>query len=109
MQTKLRGELWRLAVYAAICLLGTFLIFVTFPQLRFEKGLTYNAVFTNVSGLQNGNFVRIAGVEVGKVKKISVQRDATVRVEFSVDDSVVLTEGNTAVIRYEDLIGGRYL
>ena len=109
MKDNTRGELWRIAVYAIVCLLGTFLIFATFAQLRFEKATTYNAVFANVSGLQNGNFVRIAGVEVGKVKNISVQPDSTVHVKFSVDDSVVLTEGNRAVIRYEDLIGGRYL
>ena len=31
------------------------------------------------------------------------------RVEFTADDSVVLTEGTRAVIRYDNLIGGRYL
>ena len=31
------------------------------------------------------------------------------RVEFSADDSVVLTEGTRAVIRYDNLIGDRYL
>jgi phospholipid/cholesterol/gamma-HCH transport system substrate-binding protein len=62
-----------------------------------------------VSGLKNGNFVRIAGVEVGQVKHISINRDATVRVEFSTDNSVMLTEGNRAAIRYDNLIGGRYL
>jgi phospholipid/cholesterol/gamma-HCH transport system substrate-binding protein len=80
-----------------------------FAQLRFEPEKAYNAEFSNVSGLKNGNFVRIAGVEVGKVNKISIQPDATVRVEFSAADSVVLTEGTKAVIRYNDLIGGRYV
>ena len=62
-----------------------------------------------MSGLESGNFVRIAGVEVGKVKKISIQDDGTAVVEFSADNSVVLTEGTKAVIRYQNLIGGRYL
>jgi phospholipid/cholesterol/gamma-HCH transport system substrate-binding protein len=53
--------------------------------------------------------VRIAGVEVGKVQNISVNRDATVRVDFTADDSVVLTEGSRAVIRYDNLFGDRYL
>jgi phospholipid/cholesterol/gamma-HCH transport system substrate-binding protein len=57
----------------------------------------------------SGQFVRIAGVEVGKVKTLTIRPDTTVLVEFSVDDSVVLTEGSRAVIRYDDLIGGRYL
>ena len=35
--------------------------------------------------------------------------DTTALVEFTADDSVVLTEGSRAVIRYDDLIGGRYL
>jgi phospholipid/cholesterol/gamma-HCH transport system substrate-binding protein len=109
MPEGLRGEFWRLAVFAIVCLLGTALIFVTFAQIRFENTTTYTAVFANVSGLQNGNFVRIGGVEVGKVKDISIQPDSTVRVKFSADDSVVLTEGNRAVIRYDDLIGGRFM
>src|SRR5262249_14397736 len=61
------------------------------------------------SGLKDGNFVRIAGVEVGKVKKITVNDDATVTVTFSADDSVVLTQGSRAAVRYENLIGDRYM
>ncbi len=70
---------------------------------------SYRAEFTNVTGLETDDFVRIAGVEVGKVKKIAIQPDTTALVEFTADDSVVLTEGSRAVIRYDDLIGGRYL
>ena len=68
-----------------------------FGQLRFEAEKTYKAQFANVSGLENGNFVRIAGVEVGKVKSIAIQDDSTLLVEFTADDSVVLTEGTRAV------------
>ena len=53
--------------------------------------------------------MRIAGVEVGKVKTISVDPDAIAVVEFSTDDTVMLTEGTRALIRYDNLIGGRYL
>ena len=93
-----------------MCLLGVFALYAVFGQLRFgEKTNAYNAEFTNVTGLENGDFVRIAGVEVGKVNNISIQPDTTALVEFTADESVVLTEGNRAVIRYDDLIGGRYL
>lgn len=99
----------RLAVYMTVCLSALALLFMVLAQFRFENSKTYNAVFANVSGLSGGNFVRIAGAEVGKVKSITLQPDSTVRVEFSADESVVLTEGNRALIRYDDLIGGRYL
>lgn len=109
MRESLRGSLWRFLVYAAVCLVAVGLVFAIFGQFRFTSGNTYTAYFTTVSGLRDGNFVRIAGVEVGKVEKISIQPDMTVRVEFSASPKAVLTEGTRAAIRYDDLIGGRYL
>lgn len=109
MRLKLSGLLLRLTVFGAVSLLGAFALIAVFAQLRFQAERTYNAIFTSVSGLENGNFVRIAGVEVGKVEKIAVNDDGSVRVTFGADDSVVLTEGTRAVIRYDNLIGGRYL
>jgi phospholipid/cholesterol/gamma-HCH transport system substrate-binding protein len=106
---NVRGAAWRLGIFLTICLLGTFALLTIFANFRFGQGRTYAAEFTNVSGLKTSDLVRIAGVEVGQVKKISVNRDATVRVEFSTDNSVNLTEGNRAAIRYDNLIGKRYL
>jgi len=105
----LKGAAWRLGIFLLVCVLGAFVLLTVFAKFRFETGNTYAAEFSNVSGLKDGDIVRIAGVEVGKVSKISVNRDATVRVEFSADDTVVLTEGSRAAIRYDDLIGNRYL
>lgn len=110
MRENLRGVTVRLAIFLLVCLLGVFGLYAVFGQMRFgEKAHTYRAEFTNVTGLKNDDFVRIAGVEVGQVKKVAIQPDTTALVEFTADDSVVLTEGSRAVIRYDDLIGGRYL
>jgi phospholipid/cholesterol/gamma-HCH transport system substrate-binding protein len=109
VRDNLGGTVWRLAIFIVVCLFGMFAMFAIFAQLRFQGGHTYRAEFTSVTGLQKGNFVRIAGVEVGKVTNISINDDTTVLVEFSADDSVVLTEGSRALIRYDNLIGGRYL
>jgi phospholipid/cholesterol/gamma-HCH transport system substrate-binding protein len=110
MRENLRATVVRLAVFLTVCLLGVFGLYAVFGQLRFgEKANTYRAAFTSVTGLETNDFVRIAGVEVGQVKKVAIQPDTTALVEFTADDSVVLTEGSRAVIRYDDLIGGRYL
>lgn len=110
MRENLRGVTVRLAIFLTVCLLGVFGLYAVFGQLRFgEKAHTYRAEFSNVTGLEENDFVRIAGVEVGQVKKVAIQPDTTALVEFTADDSVVLTEGSRAVIRYDDLIGGRYL
>ncbi|HEV7854840.1 MAG TPA: MCE family protein [Mycobacterium sp.] len=109
MRRNLTGLLWRLAAFLSVCVLGAAALITIYAQVRFNQEKSYNAIFSTVSGLENGNFVRIAGVEVGKVKGITISDDASALVKFSVDDSVVLTGGSRAVIRYNDLIGGRYL
>lgn len=110
MRGSLRGTLWRLAIYVTVCSFFVAAVFAVFGQLRFgQNEVTYNAVFQTVSGLKTGNFVRIAGVEVGKVRSITINDDGAVRVEFGVRGTVVLTEGSRADIRYQDLLGGRYL
>lgn len=103
-------KLWaRVALFTVVCLVFTFALIVVFGQFRFEDRTAYHAVFSSVSGLKSGNFVRIAGAEVGKVGDISLHRDGTVTVGFAVDKNLHLTEGTKAVVRYENLIGDRYL
>lgn len=109
MRSRLVGAFWRAGIFVAVCLFFMGAMFAIFAQLRFQRETVYTAEFTNVSGLEEGNFVRIAGVEVGKVKEISLRPDTTVAVRFSTDNSVVLTRGSRAVIRYDDLVGGRYV
>ncbi len=109
MRGRLTATLWRLAVFMSVCLLGLFVLLAVFAQLRFEPQHSFSALFTNVGGLKGGDFVRIAGVEVGKVKRISIQPDATVRVDFAIEDSVILTESSRAIIRFDNLYGDRYL
>jgi phospholipid/cholesterol/gamma-HCH transport system substrate-binding protein len=101
--------LTRVVLFIAMCAVFMFALVTVFGQFRFDARVTYSAVFTNVSGLKGGNFVRIAGVEVGKVNSMNLHKDGTVTVEFSIDKGLTLTEGTEAAVRYENLIGDRYL
>jgi phospholipid/cholesterol/gamma-HCH transport system substrate-binding protein len=49
------------------------------------------------------------GVEVGKVTDLTLHKDGTVTVDFAIDKGLTLTEGTRAAVRYENLIGDRYL
>lgn len=109
MRDNFKGAAWRLLIFLTVCGFGTFALLTVFAEFRFGGGNRYFAEFTNVSGLKDDDMVRIAGVEVGTVKAISFNPDSTVRVEFATDDSVVLTEATRAAVRYDNVIGGRYL
>src|SRR6202008_1619069 len=107
---KITGTFIRLSIVSLVLLLFTVMIVVVFGQIRFDRTNGYSAEFTNISGLRQGQFVRASGVEIGKVRSVSlVDGGKRARVEFDVDRSVPLYQSPTAQIRYLDLIGNRYL
>src|SRR6516225_7757815 len=107
---KITGTVVKLGIISLVLLLFTFLIIVVFGQMRFDRTNSYTAEFNNVSGLRSGQFVRGAGVEIGKVKDIKlIDNGHRVRVDFDVDRSVPLYQSTTAQIRYLNLIGDRYV
>ncbi|GFG73896.1 virulence factor Mce family protein [Mycobacterium botniense] len=107
---KITGTLVKLGIVSMVLLMFTAMIVVVFGQMRFEKTYSYSAEFTSASGLRNGQFVRAAGVEVGKVKSVRlVDGGRRARVDFTVDRAVPLYQSTTAAIRYLNLIGDRYV
>jgi len=107
---KITGTTIKLGIFSLVLLLFTGIIVVVFGQIRFDRTSTYSAEFSSASGLRAGQFVRASGVEVGKVSKVRlVDGGHRVQVEFKVDRTLPLYQSTTAAIRYQDLIGNRYL
>jgi phospholipid/cholesterol/gamma-HCH transport system substrate-binding protein len=109
VKDDLRQAIVGFVIFVMVCVLGTMALLAIFAQYRVQQEVVYKAEFTDVSGLAEGDFVRIAGVEVGKVQKISITQNAVALVEFSADPTVVLSEGTKAAVRWANPIGGRYL
>src|SRR5206468_3483982 len=51
----------------------------------------------------------IAGVEVGKVRKVELWQNHQARISFDVDEDKPLTKGTKAIVRYANLTGDRFL
>ena len=104
-----RGILIKVSIFAVVMLLVAAGLVVIFGQFRFSSTNTYHAVFENASRLKGGNDVRIAGIPVGNVKDIQLQPDNKVDVTFSVDKRYQMYTSTKAVIRYQNLVGDRFL
>jgi len=71
----------------------------------------YKARFSEVSGLRSGDDVRVAGVQVGKVTSVEVDPATrnTALVGFTLRTDQPLRSNATLVMRYQNLLGQRYL
>ncbi|MFE1951267.1 MULTISPECIES: MCE family protein [Streptomyces] len=70
---------------------------------------TYRALFTDVTGLIDGDGVRISGVKVGEVTDVRVVDHRTAQVTFTVDKGRELPRTTTAAVKYLNMVGQRYV
>ncbi|GFG66170.1 Mce family protein Mce4B [Mycobacterium kubicae] len=104
-----RSMVIKVSVFAAAMLLVSAALVVVFGDFRFGSESTYHATFLDASRLKPGQKVRIAGVPVGAVKGVKLNPDNTIDVEFGVDQRYTLYSSTRAVIRYENLVGDRFM
>jgi phospholipid/cholesterol/gamma-HCH transport system substrate-binding protein len=101
--------LLNVSIFTVAMLLVAAMLVVVFGQFRFASEEDYHATFTDASRLKSGQDVRIAGVPVGKVGAVKLNPDNTVDVAFNVDKRYQLYTSTRAVVRYQNLVGDRYL
>lgn len=109
MRFKPRATTVKVGIFTLIMVVVLGFLVVIFDQMRFSSQTGYHAVFTSSSGMLPGSKVRIAGVPVGTVTRVSVGKDDLAHVDFDVDRQYRLLRSTHATIRYEDLVGNRYL
>ncbi|MGV0813379.1 MCE family protein [Mycolicibacterium boenickei] len=99
----------KFGAFAVVMAVLSAFLFMVFGDFRGGPTNAYSAIFNDVSDLQSGNSVRVAGARVGTVKRINLDEDNRVTVDFDVDKSVRLTAGTKVAVRYLNLVGDRYL
>ena len=86
------SPLIKLVVFLVVTALATYVLAATISNSSYGAAKSYRAEFTDVSGLEIGDDVRIAGVRVGTVEDIALKRNhhgqkSTAIITFTVQKS----------------------
>ena len=81
--------------------------FIGNKQNMFGNTSHLKAVFVNVNGLQPGNNVRYAGIDIGTVKEIEMINDTTISVHMIIDNKIMehIKKNAIATISSDGLVG----
>lgn len=71
-------------------------------------GSSYQALFSDASGLHRGNMVQVAGIRSGRVQAVELRGDQ-VLVTFEVENGVEFGEDSRASVEVLNLLGEKYL
>ncbi|MFD5794794.1 MCE family protein [Streptomyces diastatochromogenes] len=103
------APLIKFSLFALVTIAATALLAATIVNISFTPKDTYHAVFSDVTGLETGDDIRVAGVRVGEVEGIRIKDRTLAEVTFTVTADRPLPAGTHAVVRYRNLVGQRYI
>lgn len=106
--TGLRGIAIKFAAFAVVSALLMVLLVNTMMNRIGGDTRDYTAEFADVSGLRVGDDIKAAGVRVGQVKGIEAGAGVAL-VELEIVDDQPLLNTTKVVMRYQNLLGQRYL
>lgn len=95
-------------VLAGILCLGYMSVKLAKKELFNENGYELYAIFTDAGGLKEGSSVLIAGMEVGRVKSITME-DYEAKIIITMPHSIEIQEDAIASIKTRGLIGEKFL
>jgi phospholipid/cholesterol/gamma-HCH transport system substrate-binding protein len=98
-----------MTAFAVVTVTLTALLGLTIANTTLGATSGYVARFTDVTGLNEGDDIRMSGVRIGQITDISVVDDKWADVRFEVEASRQLPKSVTAPIKYRNLIGQRYI
>jgi phospholipid/cholesterol/gamma-HCH transport system substrate-binding protein len=101
----------RLGIFVALAVIAAVLILEIVGGIeRFQRGYHLFADFNNVQDLKEGNQVRMAGVDVGRVEKISLDpTNNKVRVTMKLKRKAVVRTDSVASVRFVGLMGQNFV
>jgi phospholipid/cholesterol/gamma-HCH transport system substrate-binding protein len=77
-----------LFTFLGLAVLVFAIFFIGNRKNLFSSTFTIYGMFRNVNGLQVGNNVRLAGINVGVVQDINIVTDSTVRVDLTINSTI---------------------
>ncbi len=106
---SLAGPVVKSLIFIVITATVTTVLGISIAHSGVSATVGYQAVFSDVTGLNVGDDVDIAGVRVGDVTSIGVYRGRLAVVGFAVQSGRSLPVSVTATIKYLNLVGQRYI
>jgi len=106
---KFDTELWvGLFVLAGIICLGYLSIKLGKMEFVGGKGYEVYAIFSNSGGIKTGSNIVLAGVEVGRIKNITLE-NYQAKIILSLHPNVKIQEDAIASIKTKGLVGEKYI
>jgi phospholipid/cholesterol/gamma-HCH transport system substrate-binding protein len=111
-RSKIPSSAYKVSAFAVITLTLLGILATLIGNVSFAPERAFHAYFTDATGVSTGDRVRLSGVEVGRVTGSEIVEKGgreVARISFQVDKDVPVYRSAELLLRYENIVGQRYL
>lgn len=109
----MRNSIVETMIGLGVVLLTAFIVwsfYASTSRTSSHNAIVVTAHFERVNGIAKGTDVRVAGVNIGKVRNIQLDKETlTALVSLELENNLKLPEDSKAAIKIEGLMGGKYI
>jgi len=104
-----RATIVKVLIFSVVAVLMTIGLGVKLANtMLFADAYKLEAAFSDATGVLRGDAVKLAGVDIGRVKGFHIEDGAAI-VDFTVEDDISLPTDSTAALRWRNVLGQRFL
>jgi len=101
----------RLGIFVALAVIAAVLIVEIVGGVeRFQRGYRLKALFNSIQDLKEGDRVKMAGVEVGRVEKVTLdETNNKVLITMKIRKNIEVRTDSTATVKFTGLLGQNFV
>lgn len=111
-RSRIPSSAYKVGIFAVVTILLLGVLATLIGNISFAPDRTFQADFSDATGLNKGDRVRLAGVQVGRITGTRLVDEGTrtiARISFTVEKDVPVFSNAQLLLRYENIVGQRYL
>ncbi len=107
----MKGNFLEAVIGFAVLVVSAFFIYLAYEASgeKIRDGYVLTARFEDVSGLTSGSDVKINGIKVGIVKKLSLEDDYSAKVELLIQNKYKVPADSSVAISTDGIMGNKFV
>lgn len=107
----MKGNFLEAVIGAGVLLVSGFFIYMAYETSgeKIKDGYVLTARFEDVSGLTSGSDVKINGIKVGIVKKLTLEQDYSASVELLIQNKYKIPSDSAIAISTDGIMGNKFV
>lgn len=107
----MKGNFLEAVIGAGVLIVSGFFIYLAYETSgeKIKDGYVLTARFEDVSGLTSGSDVKINGIKVGIVKKLTLEPDYSARVDLLIQNKYKIPSDSSVAISTDGIMGNKFI